>query len=188
MNRLSPDFELDRYGIQIRLVCESDAPFVTELRSSQDLAQYLHLADGDVEKQRRWIEEYKKREAEGKEYYFVYFKDGQPFGLHRLYNIDWTHLSFTSGSWICKKGMPNGLCLTAAVIVMEIAYDNLGLLIEFIDVRKENENIVRLHRDVFRAIEYGETELDYLFLTTPESRKNSRLKRFLGLPANGIPV
>lgn len=181
MKKLPSNFELDRYGIHVRLVQESDAEFVAALRSDERLGKYLHKSDGDVEKQRQWIAEYKKREADGLEYYFIFDKEGQPFGLNRIYNIDWTHLIFTSGSWVCKKEIPFELPLLTSVVTDEIAFDILGLIINVFDVRKENKSVVQFDKNVVGAIQYGETELDCLFISTPESRKQSRLKKLLGL-------
>lgn len=181
MKKLPSNFELDKYGLHCRLVKECDAEFITALRSDEQLGKFLHKSDGDVEKQRQWIAEYKKREEEGTDYYFIFFKDGVPLGVNRIYNIDWTHLIFVSGSWVCKKGFPLELPMLTSVITDEIAFNVLGLRISIFDVRKGNKSVVQFDRMVVGAIQYGETELDYLFMTTPESRKKSRLRRQLGL-------
>jgi len=180
-NRLPSNFELDRYGIHCRLVNEADAEFIVKLRSDPKLGRFLHASDGDLQKQIEWTREYKKREAEGLDYYFIFSKDGEDFGLCRIYNIDWTHLSYTSGSWVMKPGLPVDVAMIPSVIMGEIAHAVLGLLINIYDVRKINKQVLYFHRNVLKAIEYGETELDILFYSTPESRKNSKLRKLLGL-------
>jgi len=182
MTKLLPsNFELDRYGVTCRLVQESDAEFIVKLRSDPKLGRFLHASDGDVQKQIEWTREYKKREAEGLDYYFIFSKDGEDFGLCRIYNIDWTHLTFTNGSWVCKPGtLPKSVMLTS-VITDEIAYDILGLIINIADIRKDNKKVVRFHEDVVGVYRYGETDLNYLYISTPETRKNNRLKKLLGI-------
>ena len=164
------------------MVTEDDAAFITALRADSKLGRYIHTGDGDVENQKVWTREYKKREAEGLDYYFIFSKDGEDFGLCRIYNIDWTHLTYTSGSWVMKPGLEFDLSMIPSILVGEIARHILGLLVDIYDVRKGNKQVLNFHRNIVRAIQYGETELDYLFMMTPETRKNSKLRKLLGLP------
>ncbi len=71
--------------------------------------------------------------------------------------------------------------MTCSVIVLEIAFDVLGLLVDIYDVRKGNNQVLHFHRKILGAYEYGETELDYLFMLTKEAWLKSRLKKLLGL-------
>lgn len=181
MKKLPENFELDRYGLHVRLVREEDAEFIVKLRTDPKLSRFLNKTDNDINKQKEWIREYKEREAEAKDYYFIFFKDGKPIVLNRLYNIDWIHLSYTRGSWVGVPKTDFEVVMTCTVIMEEIAQDVLGLLINLYDVRKANTQVLNFHRNILRAVQYGETELDYLFMSTPETRKNSRLKKLLGL-------
>lgn len=181
MIKLPENFELDRCGIHVRLVQESDAEFITALRSNAKLGRYIHANSGDVEAQKQWTREYKKREAEATDYYFIFFKEDKPIVLCRLYNIDWVHLTYTSGSWLSVPGTDYEAVMTCSVIMGEIAQDILGLLVDIYDVRKGNAQVLNFHRKIACAMQYGETELDYLFMSTPETRKNSKLRKLLGL-------
>lgn len=178
---LSEDFEMDKYGVHVRLVNEGDAEFITNLRSDSRLSRFIHASDGDVQKQVEWIREYKKREAAGLDYYFIFSRDGECYGLNRIYNIDWNHFTYTGGSWVIKSDTDVESSMLTIVIKDEIAVDVLGLLVNIYDVRKENTQVLNLHRNVLKAIQYGETDLDYLFMSTPETRKNSKLKKLLGI-------
>lgn len=183
MKKLLPaDFTYEKYGVKARLVTESDAEFITALRSDAKLGRYLHASDGDVQKQIEWTREYKKREAEGLDYYFIFSKDGEDFGLCRIYNIDWTHLTYTSGSWVMKPSLSVEVAMIPSVIMGEISQYELGLLVNIYEVRKDNKQVLSFHRNVLKAIEYGQTELDILFMSTPETRKKSKLRKLLGLP------
>lgn len=178
---LPSDFEISKYGVTARLVNEGDAEFITRLRSDERLGRYIHASNGDVEAQRNWIREYKKREQEGIEYYFVYSTNNVPYGLSRIYNIDWLRLSFTSGSWLCERGTPMMESLLTLAIANEIAYDILGLKVNLFDVRKDNVKVVKFHRNIMCAQQYAENELYYLFISTPETRKNMKLRKYLGI-------
>lgn len=182
MIQLPKDFVYRNYGITARLVTEQDANFIVNLRSNDKLGRFIHASNGSVEKQIEWTREYKEREAAGLDYYFIFSKDGEDFGLCRIYNIDWTHLSYTSGSWIIKMGTPEDIAMIPSVMLSDIANEILGLQVDLYDVRKENKQVLRYHRMILCAIQYGETELDYLFMSTPETRTQSKLRRLLNLP------
>lgn len=181
MSKIQSDFELDKYGMHVRLVREEDAEFIVNLRTNPQNARFINPTDYNVEKQIAWLREYKKREAEAKDYYFIFFQADKPIVLSRLYNIDWVHLTYTSGSWVSVPGTDFEAVMTSSVIMGDIAQDILGLLVDIYDVRKGNLQVLNFHRNILHAYQYGETELDYLYMSTPETRKNSRLKKLLGL-------
>ena len=96
MKKLPADFSLNRYGLFCRLVDESDAEFIVRLRNDDKLSRYIHSSCPDVESQKEWIREYKKREQEGSEYYLIFLKEDKRVGLNRIYRIH--EGIFTTGS------------------------------------------------------------------------------------------
>lgn len=168
MVQLSSDFEFEKDGIISRLVCEDDASFILNLRCDPNRGQFLHATKPDIESQLKWIKDYKQREIEGREYYFIFLKGDQRFGLHRIYNIDWEHLSFTMGSWICSSESSLDLIEATILIPLEIAFYILGLRLYTIDVRKDNCAVLNLYRRVRWLIEYGDTDSSVLFYSSKQ--------------------
>ena len=122
------NFKLEKYGLICRFVEEKDAEFILRLRTDPILSRYLHATDGDVQKQKEWIHEYKERERKGEDYYFIFFKDSRPVGLNRMYNIHGT--TFTTGSWLFSPEAPFESSIAASIIVREIAFEQLGMKYE----------------------------------------------------------
>lgn len=144
MNNILPsDFSIDKYGMQIRLVNEKDAEFILMLRTDPTKSKYLGYTDPHIENQINWIREYKKREKEGLDYYFIYYYDGKPAGVNRLYHISDDH--FIHGSWLFSNDVPPFCSLAAAVIARQIAFYDLGLNIE-IDtdgIHEDNTGVIQ---------------------------------------------
>lgn len=164
--KLPSDFHMTKYGIDVRLVNEDDSAFILSLRTNPKLSKYLHQTDNDEEKQRQWIREYKKREADGRDYYFIYSKYGEPFGLDRIYNIN--GYSCTSGSWICKPNTPLALSVATALLCREITFNILHLKEDNFDVRKGNSQVQKFNL-MLGCEKIGETDLDILYKATPET-------------------
>lgn len=183
---LQENFCIERYGIICRFVQESDAEFILNLRHNNRLNKYVHSV-GTIEDQIRWTREYKKREREGLDYYFIFSKDDTPIGLSRIYNIDWVHHTYTGGSWINVPGFEFDVSMIPSLIIDDIR-EALGLLVCIYDVRKDNKQVLRYHRKIMCAYEYGETNRDVLFLSTPETRANNKLRKFLGFPSPGNSI
>lgn len=179
MVKLPSDFKYEKYGVTARLVTEDDAEFIVKLRSDIKLSRFIHASNGDVNAQKQWIRNYKERERQGIEYYFIFFRYDNPFGLERIYNIDWIHLSYTSGSWICVPNLSNNLSVVPVAICQEIAFERLGLLIDLYEVRKDNVLVVKFHVNIMKAIKYGENDSDYLFMINKETRKKSLLNKLI---------
>lgn len=128
MKKLPNDFALEKYGLKVRLVNESDAPFILGLRLDPLKSRYLGATDPKVESQVGWIREYKKRENEGTDYYFIYYYGEKPAGVNRIYKIQNGH--FVHGSWLFSNNVPPYCSLAAAVIARQIAFYELGLNVE----------------------------------------------------------
>ena len=136
MKKLPQNFTLDRYGLQVRLVNENDAEFIVSLRTDPRLSRYIHETSPDIEQQKQWIRNYKIREEQGLDYYFLFSIDNQPQGLARVYNI--TEDSFTQGSWIFSPQAVLGASVLGNIISSEIGFEFLEKKVEYTDARRDN--------------------------------------------------
>ena len=143
---LPPDFHDERYGLSFRFVNENDAEFVYKLRSDPKLSRYIHDIHGGLEGQIDWIRKYKEREAEGKEYYFIFFKDGEPVGLNRLYSFHDT--TYTGGSWVMVPNSPMEVVLAVPIIMREIAFEDLGMTFEdnYDATHVDNKKVIKFNQ------------------------------------------
>ena len=149
-------------NLTLRLIQPKDAAFVYGLRTNPLYNQNLSAVRGTVDDQRRWIEAYKDREAEGGEFYYVIERnDGAPCGVVRLYDIDAD--SFTWGSWILDANKPPKAALESAVLSFGIGFLSLGRNTARIDVRKVNTHAEAFYRRL-GMIETHRTEQDIYFM------------------------
>lgn len=163
-----------KYGITIRLVNETDAEFLYNLRTDIVLSRFLSTTSGTVEDQQEWIKKYKQREQRGEEYYFMAVgPDGERYGTSRLYHFD--EESFTIGSWLFSKEAPTGVAIRTDILVREIGFEELGFNFCKFDVRKDNKSVLRYHR-AFGPTEISESELDIYFLLGKDAFYNYRNK------------
>lgn len=129
MSRLIPaDFVRDKYGLHYRLVNEGDAEFIFKLRSNEKLSKYIHDIKGGVENQVEWIRNYKLREEDGIDYYFIFSQNNENVGLFRLYSIH--DKTFTSGSWVMKPNSSLESIIAVPLIVRELAFEELNFEFE----------------------------------------------------------
>ncbi len=172
MKILPSNYTVDRYGIHARFVELGDVDFVLSLRSDKELSRFIHKTDNNRDEQVKWLQGYKERESAGKEYYFIFSKNGVEYGLERLYNI--TDESFTHGSFLFKPDSPIGMSSLCDIITREVGFEELGLPINLFDVRKGNNNVLHYHK-TFQPTFLYETELDTFFeLTKDNFEKNKQ--------------
>lgn len=164
---LPSDFKYEKYGIAVRLVTEGDAEYILSLRTNAKLSKYIHTTDADINKQIQWIHNYKIREKEGVDYYFMYVHNGVNIGVSRIYDIDDSKSRGTSGSWICSEDAPMEYKVATLIIGREILFEVLNLKFDFFDVRKGNVKVQRLHK-MFGAEVIDEDDLIYYFRLTKE--------------------
>lgn len=170
---LPSDYTIFKYGIKARFVDLADVDFVLSLRSDKELSRYVHQVENDRGAQVDWLKSYKEREREGKEYYFIFSKNGIDYGLERIYNI--REESFTHGSFLFKPESPIGMSSLCDIITREVGFDVLGLSKNYFDVRKGNNNVLHYHKTFQPAI-LRETELDTFFELSKDNFDKNKQK------------
>ena len=175
---LNRNFSFERYGLSVRLATEEDTEFILSLRSNKELTKFFHQTDNDVQKHLSWFREYKKREDEARDYYFIYFKDNIPVGVNRIYNI--FEYYGTIGSWICCPDNEPETSLSTYFLMLDILFEVLDLDLSVFDVRKKNKHVWKLHKKV-GAVQIGESDIDYYFSLNKQdylSHRNQLLSIF----------
>ncbi|MCK9617645.1 MAG: GNAT family N-acetyltransferase [Lentimicrobiaceae bacterium] len=182
---LPSDFTFEKYGLQLRFVNENDAEFIVKLRTNPKLGRFIHSTSSDIELQKKWIRDYKQRESEGKDYYFIFFKGGQPVGLNRIYHIEEDR--FTSGSWVFEQNAAFECSIASALIVRIIAFDILGKEIEFgvEGCHVDNKKVIKFNLMIGLKIKGTRIEENgeyYTFnLTKQDFEKNKpKIERLIG--------
>lgn len=156
-------------SIYFRLVEETDAEFIISLRSDEKYNRHLSFVDDDVEKQKEWIRNYKKKEKEEQEFYFIIHRisDSLPIGTVRLYDFIGSRDSFCWGSWILNENKTKYSALESALLIYDYAFFEKGFKRCHMDIRKENLKVIDFHKR-FGVKIIGETELDLLGHYYPE--------------------
>lgn len=149
-------------NLTLRLIQPEDAAYVYGLRTNPEYSAYLSEVTGTVDDQRRWIEGYKAREADLREFYYVIErKEGIRCGLVRLYDIEADR--FTWGSWILDENKPPKAALESAVLSFGVGFEGLGRDLAQVDVRIDNTHAEAFYRR-FGMTETHRTELDIFFV------------------------
>lgn len=152
---------LESVSLGLRLVTPDDAGYVLQLRQNPRYNAHLSPVTGTVADQRAWIDAYKRREAEGREaYYIIERRDGTPCGTVRLYDIEGDR--FTWGSWILDANKPPKAALESAVLSFGLGFGSFGCSIADIDVRKENFHAGAFYRR-FGMTRVGADDLNVYF-------------------------
>jgi acetyltransferase-like isoleucine patch superfamily enzyme len=162
-NRLAikSDYIIRAEGISMRLIEESDAKFIISLRTDAKLGLYISETSSSIENQIGWIKEYKKRESNQKEFYFI-FEDSnnRKWGTIRLYNL--VEDSFTVGSWICLNGNKNHIAIKSFLCAIKFGFENLYYKTSLLDVRKKNLRVL-YYLKLFNPVLVKEDDLNYFF-------------------------
>lgn len=176
MRKIPSDFVLNKYGLTCRLVNENDAPFILELRTDKKLSKFIHSVEDNLGNQINWIREYKKREARGEDYYFIYLSSGRPIGVNRIYNI--TENSSTGGSWICRKDASVEESIATSFISTEIE-DLFEIPSGPFNVSKGNNQVLKFHLRMGAEI-IKEDEQEYTLIRNKEKYEKVK-KRYIRL-------
>lgn len=162
----------------LRLIRPEDADYVHTLRTDPAYNRHLSEVRGTAEDQRRWIEGYKARETDLREFYYVIErKDGTRCGLVRLYDIGSD--SFTWGSWILDHNKTRKAALESAVLSFGVGFDGLGLPQALVDVRIGNEQALAIYQR-FGMTEVRRDDRD-IYFTYPRRRFDADRAGYLAI-------
>lgn len=164
----------------LRLVEVDDAKFILDLRLDKTKNRFISKVENDLNKQVNWIKEYKKREKQEKEFYFIIENSkNERCGVLRLY--DFVEDSFCWGSWILKENSPSYMAIESALLVYEFAFYELKFNKSHFDVRIDNEKVVAFHTRLGAEV-IGSDELNYYFNYTKEKYEGIKNKYRKYLP------
>uniref|UniRef100_UPI000AFEE5AE GNAT family N-acetyltransferase n=3 Tax=Enterobacterales TaxID=91347 RepID=UPI000AFEE5AE len=127
--------------VKLRLVNESDASFILSLRLNENYNKFLSSVNNDIEKQKVWIRNYKQKENNNEEFYFIIETlDGIPCGTVRIYDIH--NNSFSWGSWILNESKTRTAAIESALLVYIFGFDIKGYSRCHFEVMKGNEKVI----------------------------------------------
>ena len=161
--KLSSDFSLNRYGLNVRMVVEEDAKFILNLRLDPELGNHMRKVSNEIDAQTEWIREYKKRELEGVEYYFIYSRNGLPLGVNRMTNI--RNDSWMGASLIFKKDSGAGTPILATLIQYHIGFEILDKSVHFGDILKGNKKSIKFTKFLGSDIIHEDENVFYMILS-----------------------
>lgn len=154
-------------NLRLRLAEVNDAEFILGLRLDETKGRYLSVVTNDIEKQRQWLRDYKSRESQRQEFYFVIESlNSEALGTVRIY--DFQGDSFCWGSWILKDGVPASSAIESALSAYTFGFEMLRFSSCHFDVRKGNLAVARFHLQM-GAVKTGETDIDDLFCMSKDA-------------------
>ena len=161
MKKLRYNSIIQAEGIIMKLIDKSDAKFIVDLRTDRKLGKFISNTSLNIDDQINWIKEYKKREANQKEFYFI-FEDSNHklWGAVRLYNL--SEDSFTLGSWICLPGNNDNIAIKAWLLGIVFGFEKLNYKTCLLDVRKKNLSVLNYIKLYFPIL-IKEDVLNYFF-------------------------
>jgi len=163
-----------KYGTIIRLLEIDDAEFILKLRSDPERNKFISYTSPNLHDQIKWIKNYKIREKQGLEYYFV----GQDlneikYGTIRLCNFD--EISFEIGSWVFLPNSPLGIAVKSHIIGIETGFELLNADYCRLTVRKKNTGVLR-YLKTFKPITIKDDGLNFYLALSKQNFYDSKNK------------
>lgn len=146
MKKLPENFSLEKYGLKVRLVNENDADFILSLRANPNRTKHMVTLNYNIENQKKWIQEYKKREEVGLDYYFI-FKNSleNPIGVSRFSHIDINEKTAKASSWIAVEGLKYEP-LKMVLISNEIIFNLTKVNMTWGEVHNNNSSVIKIFK------------------------------------------
>jgi len=141
---MNHNFIVEGYSYRIRPVCLEDSKTIIKIRLEDcERNQYIHKVSEELEPQKKWIEEYFRREGD---YYFLVENrlTNKPEGLIGIYNIEGKKGEW--GRWVIKKD--SLAALESVNLIIKFAFLKLGLEEIYCRTIAENETVVSFHDSI----------------------------------------
>lgn len=171
--------------VTLKLAEVKDAEFILSLRLDEGLNKHLSKTKPDLEAQKQWLAEYKKREGEKQEFYYIIYLEKEKVGTIRVYNIDYTKKTCTWGSFIIKAGVSKQtgnprVSVIALYKIFNFIFNELGFKKVDFDVRKENSHIRQFYINLGGEV-VREDEINSYLILTKGHFLNIFLKKYSGV-------
>lgn len=159
--------KINRYGVTLRLIEESDAEFIVNLWENPLVHTFISQIMPTIDSQIKWIQNYKINEQLGLDYYFI-SQDlyGNPYGTIRLYNFD--QHSFELGTWIFMPNSPFGMAVKTHIIGLSTGFEQFKADYCRITVMKGNTRVLR-YLDNFKPVKINENDNELFFIILKEN-------------------
>lgn len=160
----------------LRNAVSSDALFIFSLRTNPKKGKYLSYTNMDIEHQIAWLANYEK--SDNQAYFIVCSLQGERLGCIRIY--DPLGVNYSWGSWIMIDGLPPSFALEVVALILSYG-KSLGFQTASVQVRKDNESVLKFHQNFLGAQLMGSDEKNYiLFYSQDLIDKNlKKLSKFL---------
>lgn len=167
-------YNLRAKTVHLTLIEEQDAAFVCALRGNEELNRYLSATECSVPAQIQWIQDYKVREKNREEYYFIIRRnqDNLPIGTVRLYDFQNKPHSFCWGSWILNENKTKSAAIESALLIYRFGFQNLGFKQSHFDVRKDNQKVHSFHIKMGAKKTGEDADNIYYVLTEKQNKIN----------------
>lgn len=158
-------------GKYIDLVCaeESDAEFTLEIRNDPELTKYIPVLSGDIEGQKRWINN--QREKEFDVFYVIKRKDETPIGTLSFYD-------YVEGSNSCEIGryISHGNAfenIEAVLLMLDFLFSEHHVDWVLLNIHENNTPVISLwkrfgaqfvcdeQKDGWKSVQYHLKRIDY---------------------------
>jgi len=151
-------------GIKLRFVEADDAEFIVSIRNDEKKSRFISKTSQDVDAQKKWISDYKEREQQKKEYYFIAVDEkNEDYATYRVYKIESGLPEI--GSWVSKpdySNTKNSIKVDVAVknfVLNELKFDTLQF-----EVRKQNTSVNSYHKLFQPELVRSDDENNYYLL------------------------
>ena len=122
------------FGLELKPLSESTLEQVRQWRNDEQTKQYMEFR-GEIssENQQKWFSSIQNA------YYFIIYSGSVPIGLIDLKKIDFMSKTAESGLLIGNKDfVGTGITLGASILLLDFAFDQLGLESVNAKISKEN--------------------------------------------------
>lgn len=155
-------YNLEGKFVKFQLVQEEDIEFIVKIRNNHKHKRNLGVSASNYEEQRKWLVEYKKREKNGEDFYFLIKdkKTDEKIGLVRVYDIQEDN-SFEQGSLVLKEGYSSNYILEVLLLSYRFAFGTLGLEKGRLRVKLENKVGNKFHKNYGAILYKQDNELKY---------------------------
>lgn len=150
--------KIEGKNIKLELVTNEDIDFILNIRHNHKHKKNLGKTVLTHEEQRKWLNEYKKREKEKKDFYYVISlknENREKVGLIRVYDI--VDNTFEQGSLVIKEGQPINVILETLKLIYTFAFEDMKFIEGRLRVKKINKVGNKFHKN-YGAILYKEDE------------------------------